>query len=162
LTPRNACIEPGLHGTVQVEVEDRLYAGIFAVRCLPVTCPERFISLRYADAEGEEHEVGIIRDLDIWPAEARRLVERALARRYFIRRITEIESIQMAYGLLNFRVLTNRGPAEFTMRCGHSYTMDYGGTGKMLLDVDENRYVIEDLEALPRRQQVLFRRYIYW
>jgi hypothetical protein len=32
----------------------------------------------------------------------------------------------------------------------------------MLLDVDENRYVIEDLEALPRRQQVLFRRYIYW
>ena len=162
LTPHNACLEPGLHGSVQVAVEDRLYAGILAVRCLPVTCPERFISLRYADAEGEEHEVGIIRDLDIWPAEARRLVERSLARRYFIRRITGIDSIQMAFGLLNFRVATDRGPAEFTMRCGHSYTMDYGCTGKMLLDVDENRYVIEDIEALPRRQQVLFRRFIYW
>ena len=147
---------------MQVAVEDRLYAGILAVRCLPVTCPERFISLRYADAEGEEHEVGIIRDLDIWPAEARRLVERALARRYFIRRITGIDGIQMAFGLLSFRVVTDRGPAEFTMRSGHSYTLDYGCTGKMLLDVDENRYVIEDIEALPRRQQILFRRFIYW
>jgi ATP-binding cassette subfamily B protein len=162
LTPRNAYLEPGPHGSVQVEVANRTYTGILAVRCLPVTCPERFISLRYADAEGQEHEVGIIRDLDIWPSEARDLVEQALARRYFIRRITAIESIQMAYGLLNFRVVTDRGPAEFTMRCGHSYTMDYGRTGKLLLDVDENRYLLEDIDALPRRQQVLFRRYIYW
>ena len=73
-----------------------------------------------------------------------------------------IDSIQMAFGLLSFRVVTDRGPAEFTMRSGHSYTMDYGCTGKMLLDVNENRSVIEDIEALPRRQQVLFRRYIYW
>jgi ATP-binding cassette, subfamily B, bacterial len=162
LTPHNAAIEPGPHNTVQVRVEDEVYAGILAVRCLPVTCPEKFISLRYADAETQEHEVGIVRDLGAWPTEARELIERALARRYFIRVITGIENIKTVYGLLNFRVQTDRGPAEFTMRSGHSHTMDYGLTGKMLIDVDENRYLIENIDALPRRQQLLFRRYIYW
>jgi hypothetical protein len=32
----------------------------------------------------------------------------------------------------------------------------------MLIDVDENRYLIDNIDALPRRQQVLFRQYIYW
>jgi hypothetical protein len=85
-----------------------------------------------------------------------------LARRYFLRRITAIDSIQLVYGLLNFQVGTDQGPAQFTMRCGHSHTMDYGRTGKMLIDVDENRYLIDNIDDLPRRQQVLFRRYIYW
>jgi hypothetical protein len=145
-----------------VEVDDRIYGGILAVRCLPASCPEKFISLRYADAEEEEHEVGIIRDLKDWPAPVRALIERALERRYFMRRITGIESIKTMYGLLSFQVKTDCGAAQFTMRSGHRHTMDYGRKGKMLIDVDENRYVLEGIDALPRRQQLLFRRYIYW
>jgi hypothetical protein len=38
------------------------------------------------------------------------------------------------------------------MRNSHGQAQDYGRTGKLLIDVD----------ALPRRQQLLFRRYIYW
>jgi hypothetical protein len=59
-------------------------------------------------------------------------------------------------------VQTDRGPAAFTMRNSHSQAQDYGLRGKLLLDVDDNRYLVENLDALPRRQQVLFRRYVYW
>jgi hypothetical protein len=71
-----------------------------------------------------------------------------------------LDRIELKYGLLTFRVQTDRGPAHFVMR--NSQAQDYGPTGKMLIDVDDNRYVAEDLDVLPRRQQMLFRRYIYW
>ena len=32
----------------------------------------------------------------------------------------------------------------------------------MLIDTDENRYLVPDVEALPERDRRVFRRYIYW
>jgi len=139
-----------------------VYGGVFAVRALPATWPQQFLSLRYADAEGQEHEVGLVRDLADWPAEVQDRLEQSLARRYFIRRLVVIEAIESQYGLLTFRVETDHGPAEFIMRASHSQAQDYGRSGKILIDVHDNRYLVEDVAALPRRQQVLSRRYIYW
>ena len=48
------------------------------------------------------------------------------------------------------------------MRNSHGQAQDYGDDGKLLIDVDDNRYLVADVDALPRRQQVLFRRYVYW
>jgi len=48
------------------------------------------------------------------------------------------------------------------MRNNHGHAQDYGRSGKLLIDVDDNRYLVEDIGSLPRRQQLLFRRYIYW
>jgi ATP-binding cassette subfamily B protein len=162
LAPENSRIQPTRHGTYRLGVGEEVYDGIFAVRVLPALYPSRFISLRYADAEGQEHEVGLVRDLADWPHAERVLLEQALLRRYFIRVIGAIKDIQLKYGLLTFRVETDRGPARFTMRWSHSQVQDFGQTGKLLIDVDDNRYLVENVEALPRRQQVLFRRYIYW
>jgi len=40
--------------------------------------------------------------------------------------------------------------------------VDYGGRGKILIDVDDNRYLIPDLDALDPKQRSDFQRYIYW
>ena len=48
------------------------------------------------------------------------------------------------------------------MRNSHGAAQDFGAAGKLLIDVDDNRYLVPDIEALPRRQQTLFRRFIYW
>jgi hypothetical protein len=155
-------LQHGHRDTLQAAVGNALYDGLFAVRALPATCPDQFISLRYADDDGQEHEVGLLRDLADWPAEDRALLEQALARRYFVRVITAIDSIESKYGLLTFQVQTDRGPVRFTMRHSHSQAQEYGENGKLLLDVDDNRYLIPDVDALPRRQHLLFRRYVYW
>ena len=33
---------------------------------------------------------------------------------------------------------------------------------KLILDVDENRYIIPDMGELPSRERELFERYVYW
>ncbi len=162
LTPEETRLQLGERDTLQAAVGDALYDGLFAVRALPATFPNQFISLRYADDDGQEHEVGLLRDLADWPAKDRALLQQALARRYFVRVITTIEDIQSKYGLLTFQVQTDRGPVRFTMRHSHSQAQEYGENGKLLLDVDDNRYLIPDVDALPRRQHLLFRRYVYW
>ncbi len=162
LTPAETRLQFGDRDTLQAAVGTALYDGVFAVRALPATAPEQYISLRYADGEGEEHEVGLVRDLAEWPAEAREVLEQALARRYFVRVITAIEGIELKHGLLDFRVRTDRGPVQFVMRNSHGQAQDHGENGKLLIDVDDNRYLVPDIDALERRQQALFRRYVYW
>jgi hypothetical protein len=162
LRPTTARFQRGEHGTLQLESGDEVHGGLFAVRCLPATEPQRFISLRHADADGQEHEVGMVRDLADWPPAVRALLEQSLLRRYFIRRVTAIESIECRYGLLTFQVRTDGGAAQFVMRNSHSQAQDYGASGKLLIDVDDNRFLVEDIDALPRRQQMLFRRFVYW
>jgi hypothetical protein len=162
LDPRDTQLRLDEHSCLEVTLGDEVRGGVFAVRALPATWPDHFISLRYADAEGQDHEIGMVRELADWPGEARGLLAEALARRYFIRVITAIERIELEYGLLTFRVETDHGPAQFTMRSSHSQALDFGPAGKLLLDVDDNRYLVPDVEGLPRRQQTLFRRYVYW
>ena len=48
------------------------------------------------------------------------------------------------------------------MRWQHDRAVDYGRRGKVLIDVDDNRYLIPDLEQLSQREFDEFRRYIYW
>jgi hypothetical protein len=162
LNPNEAHVRKGAHGALQLTLDGEVRDGLFALRALPATYPDQFISIRCTDADGQDHEVGMIRDLNAWPAPVRTLLERALVRRYFIRRIEAVKSIEFEHGLLNFEVQTDHGPAAFTMRNSHSHAQDYGETGKLLIDVDDNRFLVEDVEKLPRRQQALFRRYVYW
>jgi ATP-binding cassette subfamily B protein len=162
LTPANARIERGDHNTLRVVVGEGAYGGVVAVQPLPATRPGEFVSLRYADAAGHEHEVGFVRDLNEWPGAVRALLAQALGRRYFIRVITAIESIRLAHGLLTFRVRTDRGPAEFVLRYSHGQAQDYGRGAKLLVDVEDNRFLVADVNALSRTERDLFRRFIYW
>ena len=59
-------------------------------------------------------------------------------------------------------VETDKGPASFLMRWQHDRAVDYGQQGKILLDVDDNRYLVPDVEALPEHERNDFERYIYW
>jgi ATP-binding cassette subfamily B protein len=162
IRPAEARLRRSPQNMLQVTWRGERFDGVFAVRALPASCPNKYISLRYADLDGKEFELGIVHDLDDWPRAARKLLEAALARRYFIRRIVAIEGVQAQHGLLTFRVRTEQGPTQFTLRNSHSCAQDFGSKGKLLIDVDDNRYLVSNVESLPRRQQLLFRRHIYW
>ena len=62
-----AAVHVGTFNTLHVTVKnERIYGGVFAVRCMPVRHPRRYLSLRYL-SEGNEHEIGIVRDLASGP-----------------------------------------------------------------------------------------------
>jgi ATP-binding cassette, subfamily B, bacterial len=90
------------------------------------------------------------------------LLRGALARRYFLRRITAIEEIKLEYGHLLFRVSTKQGSAEFTMRWTQSNAQDFGSRGKVLLDLEDNRFLVADIDELATRERELFQRFVYW
>ncbi len=163
LTPENATIHLGNLGALHVTIREELpYGGIFALRCMPVRHPWEYISLRYLDHEKREVEIGLIRDLQDWPEAQRELVRTALLNRYFVHTIQCIQEILFFNGYLNFKVETDLGPMEFMMRWQGDRAQDYGPAGKMLLDTEENRFLIPDVQGLPDKERAIFTRYIYW
>jgi hypothetical protein len=163
LTPANTRIFEGtfslLHCAVQ---DDTLYRGVFAVLMFPASHPSRFISLRYNDAEGKTHEIGLIADLSVFPANVQELVQASLEKHYYEHLISRVYSVECEYGILFFDVETQRGREQFVMPWRQDRAEDYGPTGKVLLDALDNRYIIKDVSALPRQDHRRFTNYIYW
>jgi hypothetical protein len=48
------------------------------------------------------------------------------------------------------------------MRWAQDRAVDYGQKGKVLIDVNDNRYLIPDVEAMPVKERTDFTRFIYW
>ncbi|MHB9071831.1 MAG: ATP-binding cassette domain-containing protein, partial [Sedimentisphaerales bacterium] len=163
LTPQAAVIHLGNLGALHVTVKNEaIYGGVFAVRCLPVHFPRQYISLRYLDSEKHEIEVGLIHCLDEWPDKAQKLVSESLLKRYFLHTIISINRIEVFSGYLNFDAETDLGPVQFMMRWQGDRAYNYGHGGKLLIDTDENRYLIPDIQKLSESERRLFLRYIYW
>jgi hypothetical protein len=48
------------------------------------------------------------------------------------------------------------------MRWSQSQVQDFGDRGKILVDLDDNRFLVPDVEALPPKERELFQRFVYW
>jgi hypothetical protein len=48
------------------------------------------------------------------------------------------------------------------MRWTQSQAMDFGTDGKMLLDVEDNRWVVPRVADLPKPDRERFLQYVYW
>jgi len=162
LTPEMCHIHLGTHDTLHVTVKnERIYGGVYAAYAFPVGHPEGYISLMHTRSE-EEMEIGVIRNLADFPEVQASLVRQALERRYFVHTVTRIRRMAWKFGFVYLDVETDKGRIEFLMPWRHDRAFDYGKGGKVLIDVDDNRYLIPDIEALPARERNDFRRYIYW
>jgi ATP-binding cassette subfamily B protein len=161
--PGTLAMQPGELGALEVTAPDGTrHRGVFAVRCFPAAKPDDFISLRTWDRDGHEHELGILRHLDRWPAADQGLVRAALARRYCLRQVTGLSRVKLEFGMLFLDAATDAGPTRIVMRWSQAQAQDFGERGKVLLDVEDNRFLVPDVDALPPRDRDLFRRYIYW
>jgi len=48
------------------------------------------------------------------------------------------------------------------MRWSQSQAQDFGQRGKIISDTEDNRFVVPDVEALPRGDRQKFLQFIYW
>ncbi len=55
---------------------------------------------------------------------------------------------------------TDKGPERFTMRWTQSQAIDFGENGKLIIDSEENRFLVRDVEALPERDRERFLQYV--
>ncbi|HOZ45297.1 MAG TPA: DUF1854 domain-containing protein [Candidatus Hydrogenedentes bacterium] len=150
-------------GGMRVTYKDKAYDYVRAYRCFPVSRPSEFIALWIGDSALEHQEIGMIRRLKELAPSSRLAVEHELAKRYFIHYIQKIHSIREEFGFLTWDVQTDKGRLEYmTRRWDRNTVVEGGQNGRIILDVDNNRYEIENLDALDSASRATFLKYIYW
>jgi hypothetical protein len=155
LDPAEMRVTAGEHGVLTVEIEGHTLYGVSATRAFPATHSDEYLSVRHVDAHNRDYEVGMIRSLTDWPAEAQELIRRSLNRRHLLRMLTGITSMRQSKGVLSCIAQTDAGEIAFTLSTGPESIKKFGPRGRLLIDIDGNHYLITDLNLLPaaRRRQ---------
>ena len=163
LDPLEYSFRRGGHGQLELwREEEKLGSGVFILRAFPASHPSEYLSVRGWNSEGDEIELGMIRDVAQWDEQNRTEIVEALNRRYLMREIQSIHSASLKFGFVDFEVQTNAGRSKFSMRWTQSQAIDFGENGKLLIDTEENRYLVRDIAALPPADQEKFLQYVYW
>ena len=163
LDPQDRRFAIGPYDRIELWQDEALVAGgIFVVCTFPASQPEAYLSVRGWTDSGDEVELGMIRSLADWGESDRAVVRAALARRSLVRTITRVHAVRLAHGYLDLDVETDAGRQAFTMRWTQSQAVDFGTDGKMLIDTEDNRWVVPRVDHLPRPDGERFLQYIYW
>ena len=125
-----------------------------AVRCFPFTTPDLWISLR--DETGAE--LGLLPALNGLNAGARTSLEAHLKARYDIPIVQSIRAIETGkQGGAVWRVITEEGPASFTMRGDQSLSLNAFPEVIFTDAITRKRYKIPDFTKLDRASQKIAR-----
>ena len=150
-------------GGMQVHYKDETHEHVRAYRCFPTSRPSEFITLWIGSSALEHHEIGMIRNLHDIEGQSLNAVEQELTKRYFIHYIKRVFDIKEEMGFLAWDVETDKGRMEFLMkRWERSAVIEGPGNGRIILDLDMNRYEIEDLDLLDDESREKFLKFIYW
>jgi len=145
------------HGaTLRLIVEEGCWLKVAVLRVLPLSQPQRFLSVR----DGAMKEVGILVDPEELDAESRRLVAEELERRYLVPAIRRVLAVKERFGTVEWEVETDRGPCTFTVRNPRESVWQPSPGRYLLTDVDGNRYDVRDLTALDPGSQALLLRHL--
>ncbi len=171
LQPLKTHFVRGEHERLELWIDgERVGASVFVLRTFPATRPQEFLSVRGWSTDGDEVELGIIAALQDWPTSDITLVNESLSRRYLMRRVIRVHHAKLQYGYLDLEleteICTDTGTETSveccTIRWTQSQAIDFGDNGKLLIDTNENRYVVEDIDALPPPDRERFLQYVYW
>ena len=151
LDPERLDVRSASCGFLEVSLDGGEAVRVKPVRTFPISSPNQHILLVKESGE----EVGFIRNLGEVRRGDRRKLREALGRGYFIPSITRINELRYRFHVLYFDVETDRGPTKFELR-DRTENLTLLGSGKLVAeDVDGNRYVVDDINALDPRSRAL-------
>ena len=163
---KNIRIEPGSMGVLlKVTMPDgTVYEDVEPRRYFPISDISRNISI--VRIEEDEHgkdkitEYLIIRDMANLDEESRQTLLDSLNKYYMIPKILDIYDQKNVYGILQWKVLTDRGEFAFDIRDIYSSIKQLSSGKILVIDSYDNRYEIEDVSKLSKRGQKLLLGYL--
>jgi len=167
LDPKVASLSRGLLEDLRCHISNssggsQLHSGVFPLRCFPIHHPKDFVSIRRFDERGQVQEVGMIEDPTQWPESSANLLRGTLERRYLFHRVSRVYSIRRFSHFLAVSACTEFGDSEFLIRNSRNSARKFGKRGRLILDVEENVYMIPDLEKIPVQDREVFSRFVHW
>lgn len=151
LTRENAVFERTGGGFLKLQVEGEGYSRVSVVRMFPFREKERYLSVRTTDERSRE--IGIVKDLNDFPEDVRKMLLEQLDLRYFTPVITKVISIKDEFGYSYWEVMTDHGACRFTVRMGGNSIVHLSDVRILVMDIDENRFEIPDLEKLSSAER---------
>lgn len=132
-------------GTLRLTVgEEKSYPKVALYQSAPLTRPGKYIAL--LDGKGEE--IALVPSLDDLTASARAVAEEEIRRRYLTAQIQAITGLRQEFGVTYWHVLTDKGERDFVMQSLSESCVWLSEAHLLLVDVDGNRFEIEDRSAL--------------
>ena len=138
------------------------YPRVVLRSCFPLSEGERLLSVRDASlADDEQPEIGIIEDWARLKGAGHVAVAAELSLYYFMPKIKRVSKVKDELGFLYWTVDTDKGSREFVMRnriVHHAREVSPGHW--LLIDVNQARYEIPDLDQLDQDSQKLVKRFL--
>lgn len=156
ITPGDAVFEETPGRLLSLRLNGTEYPQVSLYRSFPHQNPERFISVRDADAK----EIGMIRDLTGFDAATQDLLRRFIGLRYFAPKISKLVSLRDEFGYTFWNVETDRGNCRFVVRRDSSEVRLVAHDKVVIVDLDGNRFVIPDYKALTEKERRMLEIYI--
>jgi hypothetical protein len=142
-------------GWLRLLVEDeRCYLDVKVTRTFPLSNPDRFYGLLNA----KDKVIGIVVDPSKLDKDSRKICEEELKRRYFTPIILKLVRMKEEYGAVYCEVETNKGHREFVVKGIRDAILDLGDGRVLIMDVDGNRYMVEDWLKLDVKSRRLLER----
>ncbi|HHT25630.1 MAG TPA: DUF1854 domain-containing protein [Firmicutes bacterium] len=135
----------GSDGTVQGE-----YTDVRVHQMFPLTRPNELITI----CDKDDNELGVIANLAELEGESLAVLSEELELNYFIPKIRKILEIKEEFGVIRWRVETDKGPRSFEVRSRHDIR-SLGGGRFIVRDMDGNRYDISNMSALDAESRSL-------
>jgi hypothetical protein len=129
-------------------------AELRARAAFPFTLPDQFIELR--NSKGEL--LGFVRRLDELDAGSGEAIGKAARLQHFTPLVRRILSVRGKRGLFIWRVVTDRGEAEFSTRGRRQNIEEIAGDEYIVTDIDGNRYRIPRVPELDARSLLHLRK----
>ena len=143
--------------------DDDAPQNVFLICTFPATRPTEYLSVRHWDENGDDTELGIVRNIEDWPEETRNALKRAVSRRYLLPEVHAVHAAKLNAGFLELDVTVDESTRRtITMRWTGSKAINFGENGKVIKDTDDNRFLVRDVDQLPARDRERFLQYIYW
>ncbi len=126
-------------------------------RALPVHSPGEYICVLDAEAK----EIGIIRTISAYAEEQAELLNRELGLRYYTPVVSKIASSKEKMGYVYFDLLTSAGKKSIAVKDVSKSIRRLDDQRILILDVDGNRYMIQDCMALDRSSMKCIESYLF-
>ena len=156
LSAENSRFATGPNGFLELEHNGKSYPRVILTRSLPLTEPDEFICV----TDVEKNEIGIIKSVSDFDGEQRTAIKNELELRYFCPIVTSIVSVKEKMGHFYFDVMIGDRKKSFTVK-DLTKSVRYHGKGFDLIDVDGNRYRIEDYDKISSKSKRKIDAYLY-
>jgi hypothetical protein len=116
-------------------------------RDFPFDHPWSYISV----LSTENMELAFLQNVDLFDGEEKEIIVRELERKYYTPSIKKILSVKDRFGFSYWDVETESGKVTFTLQDTFKSISRAGDNKLFFSDVDGNRFVIENIEALDKK-----------